>query len=251
MAPGLVFDGKKRRIYFTGKCPDNVDLCEAICCRSWDVPINKQEFRSRKYAALEVCNLPGRICENQEIDCSRRRYKLKKKKDGSCVYLNSQNRCRIYPQRPLTCRLFECKNGWNIANVLPPRQRIKPAIRKALPSLREKSSLKARFMLDPAIKLKNLFCLGGKVTISAELCNENKTFTREVNFPYPEFGRKKLAYLIGVLDGRNTLEETLSGLQKRFKIKLSRNKFLKMIRSLLCLDIIIPIMPIGENARLP
>lgn len=43
---------------------------------------------------------------------------LQKRADGACIYLDSDNRCSVYHERPAVCRLYDCRL-WAIVGVTP------------------------------------------------------------------------------------------------------------------------------------
>lgn len=102
-------------VYFNGKCDECRPSCGAICCRSYGyVTLTEEEALSGRFAYAEV---------SQDCDCDNCtkarergiRYYLRKQPDGSCIYLNGENRCSIYADRPQVCQGYSCVHiGWSL-----------------------------------------------------------------------------------------------------------------------------------------
>lgn len=78
-------------------------FCDAQCCKENFVPLTLEEARSGKYEAVF----------NSIFDFNTKKletgYFLKRKKDGSCIYLNEVNLCTIWKDRPKACRVYICE----------------------------------------------------------------------------------------------------------------------------------------------
>lgn len=72
-------------------CADRTDLCGAPCCR---VPF-----------PLSVEDLDEGAVRWDYF----RPYTIAQREDGRCVHLSDDRRCGIYDQRPVFCRLFDCR----------------------------------------------------------------------------------------------------------------------------------------------
>jgi lysine-N-methylase len=82
------------------------------CCREYDVPVTAEE--RRRIEAQGWVNDPElrgqRLFRGKGL-WWRRRYRLAHRKGGGCVFLDTDNRCRIHERfgaqaKPLACRLF-------------------------------------------------------------------------------------------------------------------------------------------------
>lgn len=78
-------------------------FCDAICCKENYVPLTEGEVKSGKYDAVfnSIFNF-----ETKKLESG---YFLKRKKDGSCIYLNELNLCTIWKERPTACRIYICE----------------------------------------------------------------------------------------------------------------------------------------------
>jgi hypothetical protein len=65
------------------------------CCRFFKIPLSPYE-----------CTW----IEHEETDGI---IHIKKKPDGSCIYLKD-GKCSIYDKRPMACREYSCKHDWRI-----------------------------------------------------------------------------------------------------------------------------------------
>lgn len=78
--------------------------CNGACC-SLPVEIDGDE----------VADFPDAVCVPEQ--CGNRvvdTWMLPRKADGRCVYLDVNNRCRIYERRPRVCREFNCLCGYKL-----------------------------------------------------------------------------------------------------------------------------------------
>lgn len=71
--------------------------CSA-CCRFAITPVAIEE-QAREHYDAEVRDIPG-------VGLG---WALKRRPDGSCVYLNAENRCDVWDRAPATCREFDCR----------------------------------------------------------------------------------------------------------------------------------------------
>lgn len=111
-------DGTKRKIVFHGDCLELLAVCRAMCCREWEVSISPKEYASGRFNAEAICLLTDKICSEPGQSCINLKYRLCRLPDKSCVYLQDDH-CRIYAERPRTCRVFQCKGGWRLTSVYP------------------------------------------------------------------------------------------------------------------------------------
>ena len=80
------------------------------CCR-WEgyIYVNKPDLK--KIAAFLKLTEDEFINEYVELE-QKPRFNIKLKENGECLFLNSNNKCFIYPVRPQQCRDFPQK--WRI-----------------------------------------------------------------------------------------------------------------------------------------
>jgi Fe-S-cluster containining protein len=111
--PKMPFDPKTREIDLDGgDCLKVLKTCQAMCCRgAFNIDISESEFLSGKYKAHPFCLLTGEICGNTKVSCANRKYRLEKKNDGSCIYLDESSMCSIHDHSPMACREFICTGG--------------------------------------------------------------------------------------------------------------------------------------------
>lgn len=76
-----------------------------VCCKLFLVNINEEEYLSGKFETeleeFEMMNFSEAEMCGANI--------LKRKKDGSCIYLKNK-KCSIHKTRPLICREFFCNS---------------------------------------------------------------------------------------------------------------------------------------------
>ena len=96
---------------FNGDCEACRPYCGAFCCKGYTlVHLSEAEAKSGLYAYTQVAD--DCQCANctlmRELNLS---YNLLKKEDGSCYYLDENNYCGIHKDRPLACRMYNCKHS--------------------------------------------------------------------------------------------------------------------------------------------
>lgn len=92
-------DSYKKKEFISDICY----FCNAPCCKENFVPLTDKEVKSKKYDVVyeSIFNL-----ETKKITAG---YYLRRKKDGSCIYLNKFDLCTIWRERPLACRIYVCE----------------------------------------------------------------------------------------------------------------------------------------------
>lgn len=257
-------DAEKRKLYFTGSCLSVLDLCKAMCCRKWEVNLSFDEIKSNSYRIATLCYANGEICKDEKNDCLNKKYVLKRKADSSCFYLNERNRCSIYPKRPMICREFSCKGGWNIVGVdLDAVNKVdakKDALSKVNKDLAQSRSsfIAARkrdfirllnedmlFMLNPLEKIETLFYLRRqkKIIVFSKSVGKCGLTQRQYRFPYSAFSDESLLYLIGLFNGQNALRDVYREIKSKYRLNLSKNTFSKIILFLHNAGLIIIVIP--------
>lgn len=236
----VILDSKKRKIFFKGRCLEVLDLCQAMCCRKWDVYISDAELQSNLYKARVDCALIRKDCRNKKISCVNRISILQKKEDDACIYLNSQNKCSIYEHRPLACSTFTCKKGWVISTVM---QGEPPKFKKTLKQIYFTQRLKddMQFILHPLTGLKTLFYLKekGLITFVKKMVNKCGLITSKASFHHPALNDDNLLYLINLFDGQNTLKDIRQSVNKKYNLNLSKEDFYEILWLLSSHNIII------------
>ena len=200
-------DGARRRVVFHGDCEQLRADCRALCCREWDVGITADEHASGRYEAEIVCLLTDKECNSEVEACIDRRYRLKRSEDGSCVYLED-DRCRIYAERPRTCREFTCSGGWRLASVTPPAEASPTALAPLTrESFVERLTDDLTFVPHPLLKVHTVFCLKqrGEVVFVKEMAGACGKFTTAESFEPPTFGDDGLMALIDRVAGKEPL----------------------------------------------
>ena len=211
-------DGVHRKILFHGECETMRRVCRALCCREWDVGISAEEHASGRYDAEVICVLTEKACPTPSLPCIDRRYRLGRRDDASCVYLED-DRCRIYDERPRVCRDFSCRSGWRLTSVFaaedPPPESSPPesALPGGTPPPPTKAEAVARltedmtFVLHPLLKLHTVFYLQPRreVVFVKQMVGACDKFTTRGSLDLPQFF--EIVWLLNqhsiVLDSRN------------------------------------------------
>jgi Fe-S-cluster containining protein len=109
--------GRQRKLVFRGACLDLLSVCEATCCRNWDVTLTPEEIASGLFRLEEICRLTRAACTKEAPSCGHRKVRLPVQADGACTYLLEDGKCSIYETRPRACRDFRCDSGWYLSSV--------------------------------------------------------------------------------------------------------------------------------------
>lgn len=80
------------------------------CCR-WPGAVRLKEAEVGALAAFLGLEEREFIRDYTELHPDRRGLMLKNRQDGSCVFLEGRNVCRVQAVKPWQCRQFP--NGWN------------------------------------------------------------------------------------------------------------------------------------------
>lgn len=231
----LEFNGKKGRLLFRGSCLEVLPLCEGVCCRiDWAISITLDEYESGLYEVDVICSLTGKECEKDVDTCIDRSYRLKRKEDGSCVYLDSNNKCNIYENRPRVCRDFSCKGGWRLVSVFPVDDKSKsPGAKMEM----EKEDFIERlrddmtFVLHPLLKLHTVFCLKakGEIIFVKEMVGQCGKFNTRDSFDNPKLDDDKLLGLINLFSRKDTLQETRQRFCSQYDVDLTKTEFYETV----------------------
>ena len=76
------------------------------CCRIKDGIVRVSEVEMAQIAAFLGVPEDDFIASDTDLAPDRRGLILKSRADGACIYLTSENLCRINPVKPAKCRTF-------------------------------------------------------------------------------------------------------------------------------------------------
>jgi len=144
----------KHAIYFSRKPCEALDTCKALCCRKWDINLARHEYEQGLYEAEVFCALDKKACLKKTKACPKKAFRLKKNVDGSCLYLNEQNRCKIYANRPIVCRNFSCDKGFTIEPVCSVSQGQLDEVE--ICSFEGGLELKTKYLFHPYLQFKKI-----------------------------------------------------------------------------------------------
>lgn len=240
----LSLDPENHTVRFTGTCPEVLDTCQALCCRHWDIALTEEESATGLYDTEKICRLDHARCTKPKQDhpCIQRGYRIKKKADGACLYLDQQNRCRIYAFRPILCRNFSCENGWKVSPISRSRSsdRFDFDMDTALASYTEMPEITTRLIQNPLITTK-VMRAGKKngCTLNMRL----QTACRPSYLRFSGLPAKKTRSIIMALLTCCTIERSLRELYDVYKKTIGksvkRKDFIRVIMFLLDHEILI------------
>ncbi|MBN3041044.1 MAG: YkgJ family cysteine cluster protein [Candidatus Omnitrophica bacterium] len=226
---------EKHILKFKDKGCNNLDICKAMCCKKWDINLAYQEHKSKLYESEAYCSLDRKVCLKPLKSCPQVAYRLKKKDDGSCVYLDKNNRCRIYQKRPIVCRNFTCDNGFKLEPVCSIRQEQDEDVE--ILSFDAGISLDDKFMLNPYLKLKSFKKEDNGMKLfftDITSCKDKKIILKGITY----FSTKKeAASLLGQFKKPSRLKSVL----EKLSIKLSKQDLITLINFLTDEDILIAV----------
>ena len=228
----LEFNGKDRKILFRGSCLELLSLCEAICCREWDVPVSSAECESKSYEVDKICLLTEKECEKKIDTCINLKCLLKRKEDKSCVYLDDYNKCTIYEDRPSVCRNFSCQGGWRLASAFPVDDKSKNSETKM-----EKKDFIERlkddmtFVLHPLLKIHAIFFLRekGEILFIKEMVGKCGKFCSRESYNNLKLNDDHLLGLISLFGRKDTLIDTYKRFCSQFDISLEKSEFHEIV----------------------
>ncbi len=239
----ITLDARNKKLVFRGDCNEVRELCEAICCRTYDVTVTGEERASGRYSVREVCSVTNTECLNKDVSCVNRRYFLEKKKDGSCVYLDGENKCSIHPDRPTSCRDFHCREGWQISFAYAPntedyhKWRDKVSKGFMMETLKEDMI----FTPNPLVGLKTVFYAKdkGEITFVRDMRDKCGLVPVKCDLSGFPLGDRELLHITGLFDGKNTLKDVRSRFNAVMGQELSQKDLYRFVWLLYCHKVII------------
>jgi Fe-S-cluster containining protein len=224
-------DGKNRKIVFHGSCFDLLPVCEAMCCREWDVNLSLAEYESGLYQIEEICLLTAGECTKEKNHCIDRIYRLKKKEDGSCLFLDDNNKCGIYENRPGVCRKFSCRRGWHLSPLAPA-----DSVKESNAILgKEKFIERMRddlvFIVQPLLRMASLIYLEerGEILFIKERVGKCKKIYTKDKYRNPKLKEEHLLCLLDLFRGKETLQDTYDHFCRQHQVSLEKTEFYEIV----------------------
>lgn len=219
----LKLNAKEHRLYFkTSDCAD-LSVCQALCCKKWDIHLAHEEAQQGIFKKEALCAVDKSRCTHPKQPCPHRSYRLIKNKDGSCVYLDTQNRCTIYSSRPIVCRNFICDNGFTITPVCAPRE--DADIDAQICSFEGGLNLKMKYLANPYLKLKHFSKMKNSLRLEFRDITSCKTKKTDlIAMPFFKTQKETVKFL-NYFDGRSTL----SAISKKTSKDIGKGDFQNLI----------------------
>lgn len=211
----LKFDPLKGKLYFGGgNCEEVRDECGAVCCRFYGVDLYEEERKNGLYEYNFICSLSNEGCTSPGKLCMNRRYVLAKKEDGSCVYLDPNNRCGIYERRPRACRDFQCDLGWALAGAAQSDDYQKLVFN----SLKDAFKKEMKLDCNPATRIKTIFYSAARKEAVFVVKHSGRCGYMTLNhaFSHPGVCDETFLFIYGSFNGQRTLGEIRSSVLSRF-----------------------------------
>lgn len=219
----IILNADKHEIYFSRKPCEALEACRALCCRKWDVNLAYHEYAQGLYEAEAFCALDKTLCLNKAKACPQRAFRLKKKPDGSCVYLDNQNRCAIYANRPIVCRNFSCDKGFSLEPVCSiTSEQVDEA---EICSFDGGLELKAKFLTNPCLRFKKMKNAKNYQRLIFKDITSCKDKVVDLAGLRPFSGTKQAAYFLKQFNAKNTA----AAVMKKMSSKLKRQDFINTV----------------------
>jgi Fe-S-cluster containining protein len=148
----LTLKPNNHTILFNPDCDQMTAVCRAMCCRGWDINLAFDEYKTGIYKTQRFCARDKSKCYKKTNNCAFLSFRLERKKDDTCVYLDKKYRCSIYSSRPLVCRNFSCENGFKLDPICSPAQT--PSKDIEICSFEQDTTSNTKFLVNPYCKLK-------------------------------------------------------------------------------------------------
>lgn len=219
----IELDSAKHEMYFKNKGCNNLDVCKALCCRGWDINLALEEYESGRYKSEPFCSKDKEVCSSLNKSCPHRSFRVKKNKDGGCVYLNKENVCSIYSMRPIVCRNFMCDNGFKLEPICSPIEDTTEDIEICY--FEGGLDLKAKYLYNPYLRLKKFSKAKNSMTlIFKDITSCKDKIVNLIGLDY--FSKKKdIVYLLEQFNGKNNL----SFIRKKLAKVISKDDFQNLI----------------------
>jgi hypothetical protein len=237
-------DAKSRKLVFNGPCLEVLPECSAMCCRKWDVCLLPPEYASGQYDAEVLCEEDNSPCHEKTGFCIHKHYRLKKREDGSCVYLNEESACSIYQQRPGVCRDFSCSNGWqltNIASSLQGQSDTEGAVFVPRDEPDQECMVKVVFMPNPLIALKTVFYEAPKKQAILVVKHISKCTVTSVKRKVDagQLTDEQIVRMYGLFNGKSTTEVLMTSVPD---LKIHSNAFMELTGLFFSVQLLVPIV---------
>jgi hypothetical protein len=224
-------DANNQTLYFPAGCAD-AETCRAVCCRNWNVLVSITEEASGMYEVDTLCICTNKPCVKNESTCLNRRARLKRRPDGSCVYLDDRNRCSMYSSRPVVCRTFTCENGWNLSPLQTPDMKLdiyEPSLDSA--AFKKYLRMDCVFVKSPLVEFKASFYSGEdrEIVLIVKRIDKCGTVSQKFIYDNPVAEDEVFSFIIDSFDGIKNCAEVRHETQNRFGIGLSDRNFLDII----------------------
>jgi hypothetical protein len=172
--------------------------------------LSAEEHASGQYNSEAFCHLTVKACRDTARPCLNRRYRLSKRVDNSCVYLQDSC-CGIYDNRPQVCREFQCKNGWDLSRVISNNEAFpdsKPSPTKGEDFIGRLTE-DAVFVPHPILKVHAVFYLKPRreIIFVKEMAGSCGKFNTRENFDYPQLDDDHILRLINLFNHKEPLRQ--------------------------------------------
>ena len=219
----IKLDSNQHKMYFENKGCNNLEICKALCCRNWDINLALEEYEAGNYEAEAFCSKDKKVCSSLNKSCPQRSFRLKKNKDGSCIYLNKENACNIHFMRPIVCRNFICDNGFKLEPICSPSEDIPDDVETCY--FEGGLDLKAKYLLNPYLKIKKFSKeKNSMVLIFKDITSCKDKTVNLIGLDY--FSNKKdIVCLLEQFNGKNNL----SSIRKKLAKIIAKDDFQNLI----------------------
>ena len=184
------------------------------------------------YQVDKICLMTNKECKEGINGCINLSYRLKKKGGGSCIYLDSNNKCSIYENRPSVCRDFICQKGWHLAPVVHADNDNK---KSNSTMCKEKFVERLRddlvFILQPLLRMCSLVYLKEKgeiLFVKERVSKCEKLYTKD-KYYNPKLDENHLLGLLDLFSRKETLQDTYEHFCRQYDVGLEKSEFYEIV----------------------
>lgn len=236
---------QKRKLKFIGNsCEECRPLCQALCCRyPWDIKLTREEFQSGQFDAQVICLLSKGACKKTTVYCAYQLFKMVKKPDNSCIYLDENNYCSIHEIRPQVCRDWSCDYSFALAPKRKPENKLDADAQGVTPSIDGEIKNSAVFIPYPFERLLTVVYVNSKSKLYfiRECIQGCERYYSEVDFDYPDMDDNKIQGLINQFNQKYSLSRIRQKYNQQYDQDISEVEFRDIVSILIKQRLIIDI----------
>jgi hypothetical protein len=214
---------------FQGSCLETLSICQAMCCKiDWEIRITPEEYQAKLFETEVICMLTNKSCDTHNKDCVNKRYLLKRRENGTCIYLSADNKCMVHRNKPKTCLNFSCENGWRLNSTFPAEKKAKNTkIKIEKKNFINKIKDNFTFLIHPLLKKHRVLYIKEKneiIFFKERIGSCSQYYTKD-HYDNPKLTDAELNKIIQLFEQKITLREMVQAISEQFDFPLSKKEF--------------------------